>query len=265
MNSKLMFSILDETFRNVNLSVESIKELKSKQDETISNIKSKINEINRLKKVVIKLNDFDANLSFDRDSFGLLALNESSILSLDSKILTGDQVIDLIKLCEFNSSDEWSLLYRGSRDGFGAKDFHLKCDNKSSTLTIIKAQESGFIFGGYTEAAWIPSGGFQVDPNAFLFSLTNKEAKPCKMNVIDSARAIYASSDYGPIFGGIFSNFGSDDLLIANNANTNENSFANLGKNFKHPEHKFSSKEAKSFLAGSENFRLNEIEVFNKK
>jgi exonuclease VII large subunit len=102
--------ILDETFRDVNLSIESIKELKSKQDETISNFKSEINEINHLKKVAIKLNDFDANLSFNRDSFGLLALNESSTLSLDSKILTGDQVIDLIKLCKFNASDKWTLL-----------------------------------------------------------------------------------------------------------------------------------------------------------
>ena len=49
--------LLDETFRDVNLSIESIKELKSKQDETISNIKSKINEIDQLKKVVIKLNE----------------------------------------------------------------------------------------------------------------------------------------------------------------------------------------------------------------
>ena len=47
-------NILNETFRDANLSIESIKELKSKQDETISNIKSKIKEINQLKKVVIK-------------------------------------------------------------------------------------------------------------------------------------------------------------------------------------------------------------------
>jgi hypothetical protein len=91
-------------------------------------------------------------------------------------------VIDLIKLCKFNAGDKWTLLYRGTRDGFGAHHFHLKCDDKSPTLTIIKAQDSSFIFGSYTKAEWDSSGRFRVDPYAFLFSLTNKEAKPCKMN-----------------------------------------------------------------------------------
>jgi hypothetical protein len=54
------------------------------------------------------------------------------------------------------------------------------------------------------------------------------------------------------------------NLHIAENANTNEDSFANLGNNFKHPEYEFSSKEAESFLAGSEKFRLNEIEVYSR-
>ena len=256
--------ILNETFRDVNLSIESIKMLKSKQDETISSMKSKINEIDHLKKVVIKVNEFMADLSFDRDLFGSLVLNDSSISLLDGKIVRQDKITELIKLCEFNSSDKWTLIYRGSRDGFGAKDFHSKCDNKSPTLTIIKAQDSGFIFGGYTEAAWKSLNGFQVDPNAFIFSLTNKEAKPCKMNVIDPTRAIYCDFNHGPIFGGDAENYDSDDLHVVNNSNTNEESFSSLGRNFKHPEYKFSSKEADSFLAGSENFRLNEIEVYIK-
>jgi hypothetical protein len=84
------------------------------------------------------------------------------------------------------------------------------------------------------------------------------------MNVIDPTRAIYCDFNHGPIFGGISENFDSDDLHIVNNSNTNEESFSSLGRNFKHPEYKFSSKEADSFLAGSENFRLNEIEVYIK-
>jgi hypothetical protein len=216
-----------------------------------------------LKKVVIKLNDFDANFSFDCDSFGSLVLKDSSTSLLDSKILRQDQITELIKLCKFNASDKWTLLYRGSRDGFGAEDFHLKCDNKSPTLTIIKAQESGYIFGGYTEAEWDSTYEYRVDPNTFLFSLTNKDAKPCKMNVTDPTRAIYGHVDFGPIFGGD-EDGDNDDLFIGHNANTNEKSLSNLGGNFKHPEYSCSSEEAKSFLAGSECFRLNEIEVYIK-
>jgi hypothetical protein len=58
-----------------------------------------------------------------------------------SQILKGDrQSFELIKLCEFSPNDKWSLLYRGTRDGFGAKDFHSNCDGHSNTLTILKAR-----------------------------------------------------------------------------------------------------------------------------
>ena len=59
-----------------------------------------------------------------------------------SKILTKNQSLELIGLCEFSFLDKWSLLYRASRDGFGAKDFHSNCDNKHPTLIILKAKLS---------------------------------------------------------------------------------------------------------------------------
>ena len=40
-----------------------------------------------------------------------------------------------MKVCEFEGKSKWSLLYRGSRDGFGAHVFHAKCDGKLNTLT----------------------------------------------------------------------------------------------------------------------------------
>jgi hypothetical protein len=250
-------NILNEIFRDVNLSIESMKELQSKQDESILIIKSKINEVNQLKKFVIQSNEFKANLALERYSFGSLVLNDSSTSFLCSKILRQDQIIDLIKLCEFNASDKWTLLYRGSRDGFRAKDFHLKCDKKSPTLTIIKAQDSGFIFGGYTEAEWDSNCmEYRVDPNAFLFSLTNKEDEPCKMNVVDPTCAIYCESYYGPVFGGY-------DLNINDDADIEE-SCSNLGDAFRHPKYKYSTTEAETFLAGSLDFRISEIEVYLK-
>ena len=39
-----------------------------------------------------------------------------------------------------------SCLYVASRDGFGSKDFHAKCDGKNKIIVIIKA--NGFYFGG---------------------------------------------------------------------------------------------------------------------
>lgn len=39
------------------------------------------------------------------------------------------------------------LLFRASRDGYTSRKFHKNCDNKGSTVTIIKCP-NGNIFGG---------------------------------------------------------------------------------------------------------------------
>ena len=53
---------------------------------------------------------------------------------------------------EFALAGQWRLLFRASRDGFGASAFHSRCDNKGPTITVVKSD--GNIFGGFTENAW---------------------------------------------------------------------------------------------------------------
>ena len=45
-----------------------------------------------------------------------------------------------------------NLLYRASRNGWAASNFHSCCDNKGPTVTVIKS--GNYIFGGYTEKEW---------------------------------------------------------------------------------------------------------------
>ncbi len=47
---------------------------------------------------------------------------------------------------------KWNLCYRASRDGWRGQDFHRYCDNKGSTVTLVKANNC--IFGGYTDQNW---------------------------------------------------------------------------------------------------------------
>jgi hypothetical protein len=47
----------------------------------------------------------------------------------------------------------FTLLWRGSRDGFGARDFHGRCDGRAPTLTLIE-DTGGSIFGGFTPVEW---------------------------------------------------------------------------------------------------------------
>ena len=68
--------------------------------------------------------------------------------------------------------------------------------------------------------------------------------------------AIYCGSGLGPTFG--------DDIRIANNANTTMDNYSNLGHTYLHPQYAFGTNEAKTFLAGSFEFQLAEIEVYQK-
>lgn len=91
---------------------------------------------------------------------------------LNGTLLTTEQKM---KLNEFYGKPEpnWELIYRASRDGFGASAFHTRCDNQKSTMVVVRSTNN-YLFGGYASAAWIPDvGAYISDPGAFLFTLTN--------------------------------------------------------------------------------------------
>ncbi len=46
-----------------------------------------------------------------------------------------------------------NLIYKASRDGFKALDFHSKCDEKGPTICLIKSN-LGKTFGGYSALSW---------------------------------------------------------------------------------------------------------------
>jgi hypothetical protein len=173
-----------------------------------------LDEQSQVKDILTEMNEFRPNVSFSQDSFGALRLNEySSNDPFMSHILTGNQPSELVNLCEFSSNDKWTLLYRGTRDGFGASNFHSKCDGRNNTLTLLKAHGSSFIFGGFGSVSWESKMRSKSDPNAFLFSLTNKDNQPSKMRQLNTTNSIYCASGYGPTFGG------GHDIYICDNAN----------------------------------------------
>jgi hypothetical protein len=251
---------IEEAFRNPTILIESIKDMHRNQEHAVEMIKLNLDKLRLANDHLKASNEFKPNLSFSQDSFGSLTLNEYSSDPFTSQILTGGQPMQLLKLCEFSTKDKWSLLYRGSRDGFEPRDFHSRCDGKTPTLTIYKAKESSYIFGGYTTSVWHRLGKYIPDSKAFLFSLTNKDDAPCKMNIDpnQSVYAIYGGLDSGPSFG-----YGSD-IYIRKNPNTENGSFSNLGTSYIHPRYAIGSNEINSFLAGSHEFQLSEIEVYQK-
>jgi hypothetical protein len=144
-----------------------------------------------------------------------------------------------------------SLLYRGSRDGFGAADFHAKCDEKGATVTIVKSTE-GCIFGGCSDMSWVGNGKYKSSSRAFLFSIVNPAGlAPMKLPLTGERnnKAVYCYSLYGPAFG---------DLAIRDKCNIKKNFSSRLGSSYTLPP----DQDGMTFLAGSEYFLVAEIEVF---
>ena len=158
---------------------------------------------------------------------------------------------ELLELCEFTDDAKFHLLYRASRDGFSAEDFHSKCDGHKNTLTLIKSENSN-VFGGFTEVDW-SGNGYIGDHNAFIFSLINENI-PVKMKCVEPTSSIYRDSKNGPTFG--------HDLYLCDNSNVSVSSYSNPGNTYSNEllnNHRF---HIKPTMSGSYNFKTVEIEVF---
>ena len=78
------------------------------------------------------------------------SFKDSSVLTSDQRQILMNWLEDTCALKEANSFP--CLLYRASRNGWAATDFHTRCDNKGPTLTVVKSENC--IFGGFTEKSW---------------------------------------------------------------------------------------------------------------
>jgi hypothetical protein len=168
----------------------------------------------------------------------------------DSKVIS--KLPDILN--EFGNR-RLKLLYRGTRDGFRATDFHGKCDGQSHTITLIRTTKD-FIFGGYTPLSWDSTSGRKVDSNhhRFVFTITNphnlKSRKfALKPNCSQCAIQCYAS--YGPVFGG------GATICVFNDCATSNSNYMNLSGYVNG-----TGLNDQIVFTGEFNFTVKEIEVF---
>jgi hypothetical protein len=163
-------------------------------------------------------------------------------------------VADFPKLFEDFEQQQFTLLWRGSRDGFGYGDFHRRCDGHPNTLTVI-LDTKGNIFGGFTPMEWDSRSGNHADPslNSFLFTLKIPHNLPGGRFALIAERknrAIWCISDYGPGFW---------DIGVHNNCNANTDSFTRFfGDSYTND----TGLHGETFFTGSMRFQVKEIEVF---
>ena len=130
---------------------------------------------------------------------------------LDSKIITSR--LEENKLFNMVGATGMNLIYRGSRDGFLAKDFHSKCDGMNNTVVVVKPRLTNYVFGGVTTKPWDSTGNWIEDKNAYLFSLRRNgptEAVKFYVNVGQEQSAIIGDPKTGPNFG--------NNLILGNDA-----------------------------------------------
>jgi hypothetical protein len=176
---------------------------------------------------------------------------------LDSVILETDELYQKLRdLCKFEDQ-KWKLIYRASRDGFGAADFHERCDNIQNTLTIIKTKNSS-IFGGFSSEKWSDAENkSESEQIAYIFSLVNTQNKPLLIKCSNPSLTIKYKKHRGPCFG-------DGDIKICDESNTNSKSSSKLGASYNHKLFEDNPTLSKTFLAGTDHFRTSEIEVYCK-
>jgi hypothetical protein len=158
---------------------------------------------------------------------------------------------------------QFTLLWRGSGDGFGWTDFHSRCDGHPNTLTVI-LDTKGNIFGGFTPVEWewrVPKyaywdkESYKADPSlkSFLFTLKNPHDVSARRFALKAEKkdlAIHCRSNWGPIF---------LDIDVHDNCNTDTNS-STFGFGYAYTND--TGLDGKTFFTGSHGFQVKEIEVF---
>jgi hypothetical protein len=150
----------------------------------------------------------------------------------------------------------FALLWRGSTDGFGAGDFHSRCDGHTHTLVVIR-DTNGNIFGGFTPVEWDSGGLSKPDPSliSFIFTLKNPHklsAQRFPLNPEKKDEAVVCSSKYGPHF---------CDIAVWDNCNSCNSNVAFFGgSNDRYINE--SELDGETLFTGSRYFQVNEIEVF---
>lgn len=223
---------------------DKVKELEDKlieKDEIIDNLKEELKQLKN--EMAEKRNE---NLKNQKDMKDLLSLVSKS-LSVGSQIIKYNEFNFIETAIRKNLSKNvknYKLIFRASRNGYTAQDFHEKCDGKENTIVLVQAR-NGRRFGGFTEAKWDKSNEYKDDGKGFIFSLDNKEVYYNMKNNY----GIYCYSDKGPTFGG------GHDLFIDNNCNKDNENQDNSG-------HSYDTLGKKNALAGSKYFYVEDYEVY---
>lgn len=105
---------------------------------------------------------------------------------------------------------QFTLLYRGTRDGMCPRHFHRLCDDAGATITLVQSHNA-CVFGGYNSSSWKSSRrpGVHISKHrcddAFLFTVAGPVGVVTQFPVKDEFReaAVVCCESAGPWFGSV--------------------------------------------------------------
>ena len=256
-DNKIIVTFIIEFMGNKKEAKISLTPEKPDLNVTVMKLCDKVKEIDLLKtefeNKIKELEKENQNLKENIELYNKVFLPTEEIkrlksINIDSHILKIYEINLIEKGVQKNLKkkiNKYTLLFRASKEGYKASNFHSKCDGKSNTVTLVETM-TGRRFGGFTDAQWEQSSGnHKTGSNGFLFSLDNNEIYYNK----DNRYNIYCNSSYGPTFGT------GHDFYICDSCNSSNNSYDNSG-------HSYETNGKKYALAGSNSFLVRDYEVF---
>lgn len=97
------------------------------------------------------------------------------------------------------SNVDLKCVYKASRDGWSAVDFHENVDSRGSAL-VVCLSKSGKKFGGYSPTGWMSTDDYVSSNAAFLWFQRGKEVIKCPVLQGGNA-ALFDYASAGPVFG----------------------------------------------------------------
>ena len=270
MKSKDFIDNGNKSFNDINKSADiKIKDTDKNNKNYDSNTSANQNMNKNYISTTTKANNFnqiegeEQNATFSTNTYNNKRKKQIFELNIESKILKKDDISEdfflfskIRELYMYNRYMRLSLVYRGSKDGATAKDFHAKCDLIGPNITLIKTKKN-YIFGGFSNKGWKhlfkdmrkddPEYATEYkDEKAFCFSYNLKKIYK---NGKPNENVIYCNNNYGAVFSTFFKIF-DDCFKKGGICGTIENcSFFGQEKNYE-------------FNGGEEKFDIDEIELF---
>ena len=258
-DNKIIVTFIIEFMGNKKEAKISLTPEKPDLNVTVMKLCDKVKEIDLLKtefeNKIKELEKENQNLKNNLEYYHKVYLSPEQL----NKIKTSNIDSQILKLYDSNELNliekgvqknlkkkinKYTLLFRASRDGYRASNFHSKCDGKTNTVALVETT-TGRRFGGFTDAQWDQSSSYKTGSNGFVFSLDNNEIYYNK----DNRYNINCNSSYGPMFGG------GCDFYICDSCNSSNSSGDNSG-------HSYETNGKQYALAGSNNFLVRDYEVF---